>query len=112
MSLAHLRQILQVLQLGMWMTVGGRVPLLLLSQMKLTTLGSGDHEEDPRLACHKVLVSSFVTVRIIGSKTTLVCEGTLPDLGMANVRLLFSALPRWWWMTRKGEAQISPRMEL
>jgi hypothetical protein len=78
-----------VLQLSAWKTAGGGVSLLRLHQMKMTALGSGDHGEDPRPTCHKVSDSSLVTIRFIGSKSILVCDGALPDLGMAVVRLFF-----------------------
>jgi hypothetical protein len=90
-----------VLQLGVWMTAGGGVPLLRLHRMKLMMSGSGDRGEDPRPTCHKVSVSLLATVRFIGSKSIFVCEGALPDLGMANSHLFFrrshgGGRGRWW----------------
>jgi hypothetical protein len=83
-----------VLQLGEWMMTGGGVPLLRLHRMKLTASGSGDHGKDPRPMCHKVLVSLLAAVRFISSKSIFVCEGALPDLGMAAILLFFP--PRPW----------------
>uniref|UniRef100_A0ACD5VQL8 Uncharacterized protein n=1 Tax=Avena sativa TaxID=4498 RepID=A0ACD5VQL8_AVESA len=77
-----------VLQLCVWKTAGGGVSLLRLRWMKMTVSGSGDHGEDPRPTCHKVSGSSLAATRFIGSKSILVYDGALPDLGMA-VDLLF-----------------------
>jgi hypothetical protein len=90
-----------VLQLGVWMMKGGGVPLLRLRWMKLMSSGSGDHGEDPRPTCHKVSVSSLAAVRFIGSESIIICEGALPDLGMAAVCLFFRRFlggsgGRWW----------------
>jgi hypothetical protein len=89
-----------VLQLGAWMMAGSDVPLLRMHQMKLTVSRSGDQGEDPRSTCHKVSVSSRATTWFIGSKSISVCDGALPDLGMADVHLFFLALPWWQWRTR------------
>jgi hypothetical protein len=51
-----------VLQLGIWMMEGNDVPLFRLRRMKLAASESGDHGEDPRPTCHKVLASSLATV--------------------------------------------------
>ena len=92
-----------VLQLGVWMTTGDGVPLLRLRWMKLMASGSSEQREDPRLTCHKVSVSSLATVRFIGLKSILLCEGALPDLGMAVVRLFFRRYlgggGELWWTT-------------
>lgn len=95
-----------VLQLGAWMTTGGGVSLLRLCRVKLTALGFGDHGEDPRPTCHKVSGSSFAAARFIGSKSILECDGALPDLGMAAIRLLFRCYHGGgegrWTMFRRG----------
>jgi hypothetical protein len=81
-----------VLQLGARMTIAGGVPLLRICRAKLTTLGFGDHEEDPRPTRHKISGSSLVTARFIGSNSIIGCDGALPDLGLAVVCLFFR---RW-----------------
>jgi hypothetical protein len=96
-----------VLQLGVWTTKGGDVPLLRLRWMKLKASGSGDHREYPQPKCHKVSVSSLTTVRFIGSESIFLCEGALPDLGMAYVCLFFRRFlsgggERWWTIVRRG----------
>jgi hypothetical protein len=47
-----------VLQLGTWMMAGDDVPILRLRWMKLATLGSDDHQEDPRPAFYKLSLDS------------------------------------------------------
>jgi hypothetical protein len=84
-----------------------RVPLLRLRPMKVAVLGSSDHGEDARPTSHKVSVSSLVTTRFIGSKSILVCNGALPDLGMLAVCLIFrpchgGGRGRRWTMFRRG----------
>ena len=74
-----------VLQWGAWMTASSGVPLLRSHRMKLTTLGSSGHGEEPQPTCHKASVSSLAAVRFIGSKSIIVCEGAPPDLGMMAV---------------------------
>jgi hypothetical protein len=81
--------VFDVLQLCVWKTAGGGVSLLRLRWMKMTASGSGDHGEDPRPTCHKVSDSSLATTRFIGSKSILICDGALSDLGMAVDRLFF-----------------------
>jgi hypothetical protein len=78
-----------VLQLGKWMMVGDDVPLLRLRRMKLAVSGSDDQGEDPRPTFHKVSVSLLTITRFIGSKSILVCEDALPNLGMMVVCLFF-----------------------
>ena len=104
-----------VMQLGAWMTTGGGVPLLRLLRVKLTSLGSGEHGEDHRPACHKVSVSSLATTRFIGSENILVCEGALPDLGLAVARLFFRRCHgggggRWWTKFRRGTRSFKSRI--
>lgn len=53
--------------------------------MKLTTSGSGDHKEDHPPTWHEDPVLLLVTVQLIGSKSILLCEGALLDLGTADV---------------------------
>jgi hypothetical protein len=101
-----------VLQLDAWMTVDGGVSLLRLHRMKLTVSGSGDHGEDPRPTCHKASVSLLAAVQFIGSKSIIVCEGALPDLGMAAICLFFRRGHGGDGGRRFGEAQVSPRMDL
>jgi hypothetical protein len=95
-----------VLQLGVRMTAGGSVCLLRLSLEMMTVLGSGDHGEDPRPTCHKVSGSSFATTQFIGSKSIIECDGALPDLGVAVVRLFFRRYHGdgggRWTMFRRG----------
>jgi hypothetical protein len=107
--------VLDVLQLGTWLMAGKDAPLLRLRQIKLAALRSGDHGEDPRPTCHKVSVSLLATAWFIGSKSVLVCNGALPDLGMVVVHL-FSGVAM---VTAEddggrcfGKAWDSPRVEL
>jgi hypothetical protein len=104
-----------VLHLGTRMMACDDVPLLRLRQMKLAALGSGDHGEDPCPTCHAVSISLLVTTGFIGSKSILVCNGVLPDLGTVAGCLFSSATMvalendggRCF-----GEEQDSPRVEL
>jgi hypothetical protein len=86
-----------VLQLGAWMMAGGDVSLLRLCLAKLTVLAFGDHRQDPRPMRRKVSGSSLATARFIDSKSIIGCDGALPNIGLAVVRL-FLALP--WWRRR------------
>jgi hypothetical protein len=95
-----------VLHLCAWMMACGGVSLLRLCQVKMTSLGFGDHGEDPRLTCHKVSGSSLAIARFIGSKSIFECDGALPDLGVAVIRLFFryyhSGSGGRWTMFRRG----------
>ncbi|PNT70077.1 hypothetical protein BRADI_2g05065v3 [Brachypodium distachyon] len=77
-------------------------------------MASGDHGKDPLAMCYKVSVSLLATVQFIGSKSILVCECALPNLGTAVVRPFcrrchggVGGVDGW----RFGEAQVSPRVE-
>jgi hypothetical protein len=79
----------------------------------MTSLGFGDHGEDPRLTCHKVSGSSLAIARFIGSKSIFECDGALLDLW----RLFDSFSGATIVAVEKdgrcfGEAQVSSRMNL
>jgi hypothetical protein len=102
----RLLQLCGVLHLCTWMPACGGVSLLRLCQVKMTSLGFGDHGEDPRPTCHKVSGSSLAIARFIGSKSICECNGALPDLGVAVIRLFFrryhSGSGGRWMMFRRG----------
>jgi uncharacterized membrane protein SpoIIM required for sporulation len=97
-----------VLQLDMWMMLGNNVPLLRLRRMKLAKLGSSDHGEDSRPMFHKVSVSSLAANRFIGSKSILVCDGALPNLGISAAMVASEDDNGQCF----DEAQVSIRIEL
>jgi hypothetical protein len=104
-----------VLQLGVWMMADNDVPLLRMHWMKLTVSGSGDHGEDPRSTCHKVLVSSRAMTRFISSKTSLYAM----MLSQILVWRLFTSFYGAATVATEdkdgccsGEAQVSPRAKL
>ena len=92
-----------VLQWGEWMEASSSVPLLRSHRMKLMTLGSSGHGEEPRPTCHKALISSLVAVRLIGSKRIFAYKGAPLDVCMTTVHLFLhrclSGRGGQWWMT-------------
>ena len=96
-----------VLQWDEWMEASSSVPVLRSHRMKLLTLGSSGHGEEPQLTCHKASVPSFAAVRFIGSKSIIICKGAPPDLGMTVTPFFLHHClggdgGRWWATFRCG----------
>ena len=71
-----------VLERGARMAACGDIFLLRSLWMKMTSSRSGRLGDDPRLTCHKHSVLSSPAGPLIGSQSSVVCNGVLLDLGV------------------------------
>lgn len=76
-----------VLEYGVQMTACGDTLLLRPRRTKTTVSGSGGLGDDLQPTCHKDSVLSSLTGCLTGSQSSMVCNGTLPDLNVAIARI-------------------------
>lgn len=72
------------LKLGERIQAGGGALLPRLHRVKTKVPRSGGHGEDPRLTGHNHPILSLAMDRLIGLKSSMICDGAPPDLALKD----------------------------